>query len=149
MGLCFFHKIHKQETRPLIKKFMSKLDWEGVRKTRSRGGYMPYKNLGNTFSNSFFPYISKLWNTLPSSIQSLDLYDFKLQLKLVIKPLKIKHKSMGSKIGNCFLTRIRVGRSDLNLHKFTIGQIDKPECMCHFLRGISKTLLFGLLFVHC
>ena len=45
LGLCFFHKIHKQETRPLIKKFMSNLDWEGVRKTRSRGGYMPYKKL--------------------------------------------------------------------------------------------------------
>ena len=99
---------------------------------------MPYKIFGNAFSNSFYPYISKLWNTLPSSIQSLDLYDFKLQLQLVIKPLKIKHKSMGSKIGNCFLTRIRVGRSDLNLHKFTIGQIDKPECMCHFREESPK-----------
>ena len=30
------------------------------------------------------------------------------------------------------MTRIRVGRSDLNEHKFTIGLIDSPECMCHF-----------------
>ena len=26
---------------------------------------------------------------------------------------------------------MRVGRSDLNLHKFTIEQVDKPECLCH------------------
>ena len=29
------------------------------------------------------------------------------------------------------MTRIRVGRSDLNLHKFSVGLIDKPECICH------------------
>ena len=28
------------------------------------------------------------------------------------------------------LTRLRVGRSDLNLHKFTIGQTDDPQCLC-------------------
>ena len=35
-------------------------------------------------------------------------------------------------MGNTLLTRIRVNRSDLNQHKFTIGLVDNPECMCHF-----------------
>ena len=30
------------------------------------------------------------------------------------------------------MTRIRVGRSSLNQHKFTIGLSDSPECFCHF-----------------
>ena len=29
------------------------------------------------------------------------------------------------------LTKIRVGRSDLNQHKFTIDMADNPECSCH------------------
>ena len=29
------------------------------------------------------------------------------------------------------MTRIRLDRSDLNLHKFTIGHSDTPQCMCH------------------
>ena len=30
------------------------------------------------------------------------------------------------------LTKIRVGRSSLSQHKFTIGLSDTPECLCHF-----------------
>ena len=30
------------------------------------------------------------------------------------------------------LTRIRVGRSFLHQHGFTIGHADSPECLCHF-----------------
>ena len=50
----------------------------------------------------------------------------------MFKPQKYKHFSRGSKLGNILLTRIRVGRSNLNQHKFTIGMVDNPECMCHF-----------------
>ena len=49
-----------------------------------------------------------------------------------MKPRKIKHFSKGKKISNTLLTKIRVGRSDLNLHKFTIGQSDSPTCSCHY-----------------
>ena len=59
------------------------------------------------------------------------LPDFKEQLKKELKPAKIKHLSKGSKIGNTLLTRIRLERSDLNLHKFTIGHSETPECLCH------------------
>ena len=138
LGLCFFHKIHKKETRPLINSCMPKLDSDRVRMTRSKGGYLPFKNYGNTFLKSFFPYISKLWNLLPLSTQCFDVYEFKKQLKLNIKPLRIKHNAQGSKIGNCLLTRIRVGRSDLNLHKFVVGQADTSECLCHFKEESSK-----------
>ena len=76
---------------------------------------------------------------------------------LDIKPSKIKHYSKGSKIGNCLLTRLRIGRSELNLHKYTIGQTDSPECDCHskeestkhyildcFLYAVERQTLFSL-----
>ena len=65
--------------------------------------------------------------------------------------------SKGTKIGNCLLTRLRIGRSELNLHKYTIGQTDSPECDCHskeestkhyildcFLYAVERQTLFSL-----
>ena len=131
LGLSFFHKIHKFETRPLIRECMTKLDYEKNYELRSKVGYLPYKNHGHKFMNSFFPFISKLWNNLPSTTQSLDLIEFKLKLKLDMKPTKIKHFSNGPKYSNSLLTRFRVGKTELNLHKFSTGQTDNVECMCH------------------
>ena len=72
-----------------------------------------------------------MWNNLDPSTQSLALPDFKIKRKDILKPSKIKHYTKGSKIGNILLTRIRLDRSDLNLHKYTIGFSDTPECQCH------------------
>ena len=130
LGLSLFHKIHLNETRPLIRNCLTKLDSEKKFVTRSKGGYLPYPNYGNKFINSFFPFISKLWNNLPPSTKSKDLIEFKAQLKLDMKPEKIRHYSCGSKLGNSLLSRIRTGRTTLNLHKFTIRQADEPTCGC-------------------
>ena len=131
LGLSLFQKIHLYETRPLIRKCMTNLDTEKKYYMRSKGGYTPYPNYGNKFLNSFFPYNSKLWNNLQQSTQGKNLQEFKLQLKEDLKPNKIKHFSKGPKYSNTLLTRIRVGRSDLNLHKFSVGLVDKPDCICH------------------
>ena len=131
LGLSLFQKIHKYESRPLIRKCMPELDYSKKYLTRSKGGYTPFPYFGVKFKNSFFPYMSDLWNNLDVSTQLLDLTDFKQQLKVELKPKKYKHFSKGSKIGNSLLTRVRLERSELNLHKFSIGQIDSPECSCH------------------
>ena len=49
-----------------------------------------------------------------------------------------KHVSRGNKLSNSLLTKFRVGRSDLNLHKFTIGLIDSPQCDCLFREESSS-----------
>ena len=136
---------------------MTKLDMEGTRKTISKGGYLPYPNYGNKYLNSFFPYMSRLWNNLPNSTKCKNLSEFKIQLNCDMKPSKIKHNSKGTKIGNYLLSRLRIGRSDLNLHRFTIGLSDSPECYCHskeestkhyildcFLYAVERQTLFSL-----
>ena len=127
-----FSKIADFETRPLIRNCMPKIDLERKHVLRSNGGYIPFKNLGNKFNSSFFPYHSKLWNTLPKQIQSSTIEEYKIYTHKEMKPLKCKHFSKGNKYSNTLLTKIRVGRSSLNLHKFSIGQIESPECVCHF-----------------
>ena len=100
--------------------------------TRYKGGYGPYPNYGHKFLNSFFPYISKLWNSLPVSTKILDVSDFKHQLKSDMKPAKYKTFSVGHKHSNSILTRFRTGRTDLNLNRFTIGLSTDPSCPCHY-----------------
>ena len=131
LSLSIFHKIHLHETRPLIRKFMPKLDIDRINFTRSKGGYIPFKPKDNKFNTSFFPNTLKLWNNLTKEIQCKDVHEFKLSVKKEIKPSRYKHFSRGNKFANTLLTRIRVGRSFLNQHSFTIGHSDSPECSCH------------------
>ena len=131
LGLCLFQKIHLHQTRPLIRKCMSDLDYAKKYLTRSKVGYSTYPNFGVKFKNSFFPFMTKCWNELNVSTQVMQLSDFKEQLKTDLKPIKYKHFSKGSKIGNSLFARIRLNRSDLNLHKFSIGLSDSAECICH------------------
>ena len=56
-------------------------------------------------------------------------------------PKKYKHVSKGSKIGNSLLARIRLNRSDLNLHKFSIGLFESAECVCHANKESTKHYL--------
>ena len=71
----------------------------------------------------------------------LPLADFKSRLKQELKPPKIKHFAKGSKYGNTLLTRIRLQRSELNLHRFSIGQSDSAECTCQAKRESSQHYL--------
>ena len=116
---------------------MTDLDYAKKYLTRSKGGYSPYPSYGAIFKNSFFPFMTNLWNNLQVSTQLLPLSDFKEQLKKELKPAKFKHLSKGSKIGNTLLTRIRLERSYLNLHSFNICHSESPECLCHAKRESS------------
>ena len=111
---------------------MQKLDLDNKFNTRSNGGYIPYTNFGVDFKHSFFPYFSSLWNSLPKIAKCKDLIEFKLFTNQEIKPSRFRHFARGNKLSNSLLTQIRVGRSDLNQHKFSIGFSESPECKCHF-----------------
>ena len=130
LGLNIFHKIHRYETRPLIRSCMPKINYERENNLRSKGSYIPFKSSGSNFSLSFFPYHTKLWNSLKKNIKALNITDFKNYTN-TMKPTRYKHFQKGNKYTNSLLTRIRVGRSQLNQHTFSLGQIDSPECMCH------------------
>ena len=55
-----------------------------------------------------------------------------MEIKEKMKPPRYKHFSKGTKIGNCLLTKIRVGRSSLKQHQFTVGLAESTECLCHY-----------------
>ena len=131
LGLSLFHKINYHETRPLIRSYLN----DRIMRTNCRqfGRFKSYPNYGSKFEKSFFPYFTKKWETLNKSEQNTHIFDeFKLKLKSKLKPVRFKHFSYGSRLGNKLWTRIRLGRSSLNAHGFEIQKVDSPSCLCHF-----------------
>ena len=87
---------------------------------RSDRVYQQLLVTGMKFCNSFFPYMSRLWNKLPKKVKSMNLEDFKLNLKEEVKPNRQKIYSKGNKHKCSLLTRIRIDRSYLNEHGFPL-----------------------------
>ena len=85
------------------------------------------------FTNSFFPKMAKKYENLPRSCRSKADPDlFKDQLRSHLVPIRYKFLSRGSKLGGKRPIQIRVGRSLLNSHGYTVGKSLSPQCPCHF-----------------
>ena len=85
------------------------------------------------FKNSFFPIISKKYQSLPNLCRSkVDNDMFKEEFREHLVPKRYKFLARGSKIGCKLLTQIRVGRSYLNSHSYSVGKSLSPQCSCHF-----------------
>ena len=102
-----------------------------IQQTRSTEPYIPFKHVSQTFSKSFFPHFTNLYNKLPLKLRKCDLKEFKLELKIRLKPTKIKHFNRGlSKLSNSLHTQLRIGRSYLAAHGFAIGLNTTDRCVC-------------------
>ena len=129
LGYSIFHKINRGETRDLVKSCLSARIL--CPQTLRFGGFVPFAYHNAKFANSYFPYFTSKYNKLDSKVKSLDTVDFKLHIATQLKPHKYKHYSRGSKYGNTLLTRIRVGRSYLKSHSYSIGMSDTNTCSCN------------------
>ena len=106
LGLSLFHKVHLNQTRPLIKTAMPKAKTMGMTRLSNCYNYETFPPMLKTFSNSYFPFFTKKWNDLPQNLKSEgDLDQFKLYMKSHLKPKKQKHFNRGSKRGNSLLTQ--------------------------------------------
>ena len=144
LGLAIFHKIHLHETRPLIRTCMQTYDIDKRYLLRSNGGYIPFNYINAKFHNSFFPYYTRLWNSLKKTDrQTGDMLKFKENININLKPTKIKHNARGSKYGNMLITRLRVCRSFLNGHSYTIGLSPSPSCDCGAPQESSQHVLLS------
>ena len=76
LGLNIFQKIHLHETRPLIRTCLQPFEQQFYN-FRSKGAYRAFQKSGMKFKNSFFPYFTKLWNSLPPSEQGKNMFEFK------------------------------------------------------------------------
>ena len=90
----------------------------------------------NSFTNSYFPYAIKKWDSLDHELKyEPDFTLFKLKLKEKLKPQKFKHFNCGFKYQNSLHTQLRVGRSFLNSHMYEIGQSQTKSCQQYTYGG--------------
>ena len=83
----------------------------------------------------FFPYMTRLWNRLPKDVKIKSVDEFKLYIQKEVKPKRYKFYAKGQKYKCSLLTRIRVGRSLLKEHSFSIGLSDTMSCpKCDHIR---------------
>ena len=99
--------------------------------TRSYNKYVDFKFKNDVFDKSFFPFVTKIYNSLDLSLRNLPIMeDFKANLKFN-KRRKIKHYSRGiSKYTNSLHTQLWVGQSYLNSHGFKINLKEDDLCLC-------------------
>ena len=63
--------------------------------------------------------------------KKIPLDEFKIAIQKHLKPPRYKHFNTGSKLGCALMTRIRVGRSYLNAHSYSIGLAPENTCKCN------------------
>ena len=88
----------------------------------------------DSFSNSFFPYSIKEWNKLDNQVkQSNSFFQFKNSILKLIRPSPNSIFDICDNQGLKLLTRLRLGLSHLNKHKFSHGFLDtvNPMCSCN------------------
>ena len=96
---------------------------------RSQTVYVEFPFTGMKHRNSFFfPYMTRFWNRLPTNVKGKSVDEFKTYIKQEVKPKCYTFYSKGNKYKCSLLTRIRVGRSFLKEHSFTIGLSETMSC---------------------
>ena len=131
LSLCLFYKITHKQTTLCVQDCLPPLL---VPKYPTNRTYQHYPFMSNFFTNSYFPYAIKKWDSLDHELKyEPDFTLFKLKLKEKLKPQKFKHFNCGFKYQNSLHTQLRVGRSFLNSHMYEIGQSQTKSCQqCNF-----------------
>ena len=89
-------------------------------------------NRTSSFSRSFVPDTTRLWNRLPADFHAItSTVTFKTALTNHISvPKPPRYYGLGSKRGNRFHTRLRLGMSCLHSHQYQILKTPSPQCSC-------------------
>ena len=85
-----------------------------------------------SFQNSFVPATTRLWNALPNHTRNEpSTIPFKNAVTRHLGvPAPPPYFSFGTKLGNKLHTRLRVGMSDLNAHRYPSQLSESPQCQC-------------------
>ena len=114
----------------------------------SKRTFENYNNKKTFFEQSFFPVTIKLWDEIDMGMKGLDLIEFKTKLKENLKPTRFKHFNYGFKFPNALHTQLRLKRSNLNSHLYSIGLSSTPLCVCGQPETVKHFLLNCKLYEH-
>ena len=96
-----------------------------------------FSRLNNSFK-SFFPSTVRLWNNLPSTTRDSNSVNIFKALVRGTNKYNPYHRLCSNKPG-IWLTRLRLGLSALNSHRFKYNFIESPKCpTCHAINETTQ-----------
>ena len=114
--LCFLHKIFSTGLPVYLCKLISKKSHQYI--TRNVNGITTYQCRTDAFKFSFFPWTITEWNKIDIKIQNSPYSVFRNYLLEKIRPKPSPLYNIHNPSGIKLLTRLRIGLSHLNEHKF-------------------------------
>ena len=114
---------------PLIQECLPSLYSPNARYPTKRT-FVHYNCKKTFFTQSFFPFTIKLWDSLDRNLKGLDLNEFKSKIKEIFRPPSFKHYNVGHKLYSQWHAHLRLKRSNLNTHLHQIGLAPNPACKC-------------------
>ena len=128
--LCTFHKIKTSGLPSYLFKLIPDTSHHYL--TRSVEKISTYQCRTESFKSSFFPWTIAEWNELDSKIQNLSSSAFKEHLIKGIRPPSNSVFNIYNLIGLKYITRLRLGLSHLNEHRFNhnFENCLSPKCIC-------------------
>ena len=143
--LCHFYKIFNDKSPSYLFNLIP--NFNRVQNTRLSYNIPTIKVKHDYFKNSFFPSDISEWNKLDLNIRnSASLNAFKKKLLNFIRPCANSIFDIHNPLGIKFLTRLRLGLSPLQEHKFRHCFQDTLNPLCECAKDIESTMHF---FLHC
>ena len=93
--------------------------------------FEPLASRTQGYYDSYYPYCLREWNKLDPSLRSIDsLSKFKAELIKSLRPPKRSVFKISDIVGVRLLTRLRLGCSHLQEHKFRHNFSNSSRCIC-------------------
>ena len=141
--LCYFYKFKSYGLPPYLFQLIPHESHSY--NTRNSEDIPTYHCRKDSFNNSFFLWTIREWNKLDLGIRKSTYSVFRQYLLKVIWPQPSVHFNVYNFTGLRLLTRLRLGLSHLNEHRFNHNQnCINPLCICSL--GVESISHF---FLHC
>ena len=142
--LCCFFKIKSSGLPHYLNDLIPK---PSLRYTTRFSPLPNFKVRTELFRNSFFPYTVNEWNNLDNIIKSSDSFlMFRKRMLNLIRPKCNETYGIHNPTGLKLLTRLRLGLSHLNDHKFNHNFRDCINPLCSCSLSVENNVHFFLLF---
>ena len=142
--LCCFYKIKNNG----IPSYLAELipSESHLYNTRNTRNITTYSCRTDAFKYSFFPWTINEWNKLNFNIRTSSFNIFRANLIKIIRPIPNSVFGIFNPLGLKLITRLRLGLSHLNEHRFKHNFNDciNPLCTCSL--DIESTVHY---FLHC
>ena len=114
--LCYFCKFKSYELPPYLFQLIPQ-EYHS-HNTRNSEDVPTYHCRTDSFKNSFFPWINREWSRFDLDVRKSTYSVFRQRLRKVIRTQPSATFNICNFVGLCLLTRLRLGLSHLNEHRF-------------------------------